>query len=153
MTGSTGTLFLYGIAVGALAVLGLSLRIALYAAHPTIPEPRAGTSDSPAASRSQIATTQSVTARLAARRLHVRGGVTDLPGVHPRVQRLTHNVRTRAMTAEPTPEGPGPVPSRPDPVPHDPQRPSEPGPSEPQPQPDPEPPPGPGTRPVPEPPD
>lgn len=28
VTGSTGTLFLYGIAVGALAVLGLSLRIA-----------------------------------------------------------------------------------------------------------------------------
>lgn len=86
---------------------------------------------------------------------HFRGGLAQLAVGPLGCCEAATRERTRAMTTEPSPEGPGPVPSRPDPVPHDPRPPAEPGPSEPGPQPDAEPPPapGPGSRPAAEPPD
>ena len=55
VTGSTGTLFLYGIVVGALAMLGLSLLLAERAAPRAAAVPRAAISNTPAVKRPQSA--------------------------------------------------------------------------------------------------
>ncbi|MFE4335773.1 hypothetical protein ACFRQM_42260 [Streptomyces sp. NPDC056831] len=77
VTGSTGTLFLYGIAVGALAFLGLSLLIAAARrpSHHSRTSRRAH--GQPSREPPQITATQSVTTRPTARRQHLRGEATD----------------------------------------------------------------------------
>ena len=55
VTGSTGTLFLYGIVVGALAMLGLSLLLAGARRTRAAAVPRAAISNSPAVKRPQPA--------------------------------------------------------------------------------------------------